>query len=242
MPSRSETSYGNRLASAVKMAQAIQKFTPVYAEPAPDLSLTALNNLVTELQTLNGNVATGLQSYSSLVNERQLLYRTSPSSMQKLLPRIHSAVKALKGNTAQETEALRGYVTKMRSIPLKKPKTPASGTTTETTETSISQNELSYGSLAQTFADAVKVLESLTPAYNPPSADIQLPALNTMITSMNNSNAGVASAYAQLRLNREQRTEKYLALGQLSQRIKNAVKSQYGTSSVEYGLIKGLKI
>jgi hypothetical protein len=43
-------------------------------------------------------------------------------------------------------------------------------------------------------------------------------------------------------MTRESRTTKYEQLSQLCQRLKESVKAQYGTQSVEYKLVKGLKI
>lgn len=66
--------------------------------------------------------------------------------------------------------------------------------------------------------------------------------LQTKLTDLTASNIAVTSTYGQLKEKRDDRSELYKKLTDITQRIKDAVKSQYGLKSTEYNLIKGIKV
>jgi hypothetical protein len=59
---------------------------------------------------------------------------------------------------------------------------------------------------------------------------------------LNTANTNVPLAYGKLKQSRDDRNELYKNLTEITQRIKEAVKSQYTVGSTEYTLNKGLKI
>ena len=78
--------------------------------------------------------------------------------------------------------------------------------------------------------------------YNPINEVIKIPALQAKITAINQANNVVASTYGLLKVSADLRNTQFEQLSEATQRIKESVKSQYGVSSVEYKLIKGLKV
>lgn len=244
MPSQSESSFGNRLANASKLKEYVNNFSIAYAPPLPELSLANLTSQITDLTAVNQSVAENFQNYSVVVDNRSKLFRKTDTSVEKILSKIFNAVKALKGSEAQETKAVSAYITKMRSVKLKKTTVPNNSTPdpTDTVEKKgISQNELSYGSITQNFSDMLEVINSFGPAYNPAADNIKLPALQILLTTLQSTNNAVASTYAALQMQRKDREIKYIQLADVCQRIKYAVKSQYGNSSQEYNLVKALR-
>ena len=67
----------------------------------------------------------------------------------------------------------------------------------------------------------------------------KLKDLGIQATEKNNN---VVAAYSVLSPKQDSRVDSYNVLSQKATRIKDFVKSQYGASSSEYNLIKGLKI
>ena len=126
-------------------------------------------------------------------------------------------------------------ITKIRGIKV------ARSATTEITDT-ISQSERSYGTMLQTFSDLISTLTIFGVNYSPTNAELSVIKLTQKRDLATQINIKSIEELGALKIARESRTTKYEQLSQLCQRLKETVKAQYGTQSVEYKLVKGLKI
>ena len=106
----------------------------------------------------------------------------------------------------------------------------------------VSQIERSYGSMTQNFSDMITTLENYGAKYTPANTDIKIVTLKDKLTKLTVANNAVTSTYGQLKEKRYDRGSFYKDLTTITQRIKDAVKSQYGLKSTEYNLVKGLKV
>ena len=126
-------------------------------------------------------------------------------------------------------------ITKIRGIKV------ARSATTEITDTN-SQSERSYGTMLQTFSDLISTLTIFGVNYSTTNAELSVIKLTQKRDLATQINIKSIEELGALKIARESRTTKYEQLSQLCQRLKETVKAQYGTQSVEYKLVKGLKI
>jgi hypothetical protein len=234
MASTSEATWGAKVANAETLATYLQSFT-AYAPPNPQMSVTNYQTAIATAKTLNQNTATALQVWSAAIDARQQIFFKAADSLKKILSPIGATVRASFGKTSKQAADIAAIINKIRGEKIKTQKKDSSGEF-------ISQSERSYGSITQSFADIITTLQGYGTGYNPINAAITIVALQAKLTAINTANTNVASAYSQLKQKRDNRLASYTDLSQITQKIKDAVKSQYGQVSTEYVLIKGLKV
>jgi len=234
MPSTSENTTGSRILNAETIVKHVSSFA-TYVPLRPTESVANMQTVITSLKTSNTNEASKLQAYSLAVENRQKLFSKDSDSLKKILSPIGSSVKAQYGKNSKEAKDCMGLINKIRgNRPIKDKAKP--------TENSISQSETSYGSITQAFSDLIAGVTVLAPAHNPANNAVKLPQLNTKLAQIQTANTGVVSAYGNLQKERKTRNDLFVDLKERIVRIKDAVKSQYGIKSVEYGLIKKLAV
>ena len=96
--------------------------------------------------------------------------------------------------------------------------------------------------MTQNFSALIDTLTSFGAAYAASTDNIKIVKLKALLTQLNNNNEAVTQTYGILKTQQDNRTNQYDTLTSHSSRIKETVKSIYGTTSTEYKLIKGLKI
>jgi hypothetical protein len=234
MASNSEITFGARLNNAEKLFTHLQSFTG-YAPPNATQSAANLGTLITNIKTQNNSAAGDAQSYSAAVEKRQRLFQKDNDSLVKIMSPIAAAIRAAFGKTSKEAADITSMVTKIRGEKVKK-------SSTEPNAEFVSQSEKSYGSMTQNFADMIATLAKYDGNYKPANDTIKLPALTDKLAQLTQANTDVAAAYGKLKETRDDRITLYKTLTDLIQRIKDAVKSQYGIKSTEYVLVKGLKV
>jgi hypothetical protein len=239
MASTSEVTYGSRVANAEKISTHLKSFTGFVA-PTTDTTIVNYDSLITVMKTGNSTVATGKTSYSKAVDIRKKHFTKEDDSVSKLLSLIISAAQSKLGKKAKEVQDLKSLVAKIRGIKPKKLKKTT--TPTPALEETVSQSVRSYGSITQTFADIVAGLVALGTNYAPVRAEIKLPALQAKLVEITAANNAVTTTFGALKKAVDNRLEMYANLSERTQRIKDAVKSQYGLKSTEYKLIKGLRV
>ena len=234
MASISENSFGKRLENAQALSTNLQSFAN-YSELNTELSIENLNSKVLELLNNNAEVASKSQTYSSSVTAKQNIFLKDSNSISKIVTPIIANVRSIYGKNATETENIMNLVTKIRGIKV------ARSSTTENTDT-VSQSERSYGTILQTFSDIITTLTIFGTNYSPTNAECSVTKLIQKRDLATQINTTSVQEFGALKMARESRTTKYEQLSQLCQRLKETVKAQYGTQSVEYKLVKGLKI
>jgi len=234
MASTSEVTFGSKLQNAEKLLTHLQSFK-AYTPPISEQSPANLQTLIAGIKQQNNTTARSAQGYSAAVDNRQKLFQKDNDSLVKIMSPIAATVRSAFGKSAKEATDIAGMVTRIRGKKLKK-----SGKSPDAE--SVSQSELSYGSITQTFSDMIATLENYGPGYKPANDSIKLDVLNSKLLQLTAANTGVTAAYGALKQTRDDRIALYKTLATLAQRIKDAVRSQYGNTSTEYVLVKGLKV
>jgi hypothetical protein len=234
MASNSEATIGAKVANAEKISTHLKSFIK-YAPGDDALTEAALSVLVNSTKEKNNESAAALRGYSASVDIRQKLFQKDSNSVKKLLSPIGSAIRSAYGKSSKETADFSGMIAKIRGIKVKKAKKDPDAE-------SVSQSETSYGSITQNFSDIIASLETLGDKYAPANNDITLATLKDKLKIVTESNNAVTASFGALKEKRDDRLELYKQLNAVTQRIKDAVKSQYGFNSTEYNLIKGLKV
>lgn len=234
MASQSEKTFGSRLANAESLATHLATFV-AYTPVRPEDSVADYNTLISSIKANNTVVATNQTIYSQAVDTRIKLFSKNADSLLKTLAPIAGQVKAKFGKTSKEAKDITALILKIRGEKTSKLKKDAEGEF-------VSQSERSYGSQTQHFADIIAILTQYGADYAPANVKIKLATLNTQLTSLTTANNAVTTSYGQLKPAKDARQLQYTDLKDRSDRIKESVKSQYGTTSSEYKLIKGFKI
>ncbi len=234
MATSTESTFGAKLANAVTISTHLKSFNG-YIAPTADTTIEAYDALIANIKTENSKVVSLRANYSAAVETRLKLFVEETTSVAKLISPILSTVRATLGKEAKEVSDISTIAVKIRGKSSPKPKEGENVNT-------ISQSEQSYGSKTQNFADLISILASLGTAYKPANEQIKLIALEAKLEAINNSNVNVASTFGLLKASLDARNVAYEKLSAFTQRIKEAIKSQYGVNSVEYKLLKGLKV
>lgn len=241
MASNSEVTFGARVANAETISTHLKSFTGFVA-PTTNTSIPNYDVLIASLKTENTGVATKKANYSAAVETRQKLFFKDKDSVLKTLSPVTSALRSKLGKTAKPVTDIAGLVVKIRGANKEKPKDPKPDEATGTKQDTVSQSERSYGSITQNFNDIVATLATLGTDYAPVNTVHKLPALQTKLTAITTANINATTTYGALKVGFDNRVNFYADLTERTQRIKEAVKSQYGVSSTEYKLIKGLRV
>lgn len=234
MASTSEKTYGSRLANAQKLASLLATFVG-YTPATPECSVPGYQALIADITNLNTTLATNAATFSTLAEQRQQLFSKSADGMIKRLSPTAAYVKALYGKNSKEAELVVALVNKLRGEKTDKLKKDTEGEW-------VSNSQRSYGSMTNNFSSLIDTLVSFGATYAPSNPNINLAELNELLSNLNTTNNAVTQAYGKLKTSQDSRTLQYEQLSDRSARIKETVKSIYGTSSTEYKLIKGLKI
>lgn len=241
MASNSEVTFGARVANASKISAHLKTFTG-YVAPTANTTIPSYDALIASLTTENTSIATKKAAYSAAVEVRQKLFFKDKDCLMKILSPVTSAVRAKIGKTAKRVTDITALVVKIRGEKKAKGKDPKPEDTAEENKDSVSQSERSYGSMTQNFNDIITTLTSLGTDYAPVNTAHKLPALNTKLASIKTANDTATTTFGALKTSIDTRSSQYTDLTERTQRIKEAVKSQYGVNSTEYNLIKGLKV
>lgn len=235
MSSSSENSFGARLRRAQDLATYIVRF-PNYNPPRSEEMPEEFNVFLNTINQANIDIVSIRQNYNTAITMRYNLFRKDNNCLIKMLAPLRGYVLAQYGKNSIEFNQIDAIITKIRSG--KVIKTLASD---GTTETKVSQSEQSYGSLTQYFGELVIILQGFKD-YNPSRNELQITNLQKFLANINTLNNTAAVTYQSLKTNRDARQKSYKELHDRAQRIKAYIKANYGTSSTQYNLVKGMKI
>jgi GTPase involved in cell partitioning and DNA repair len=142
-------------------------------------------------------------------------------------------VRAKMNKNSQQAHDVTQLITKIRGA---KAKTITKNADT----TTISTYEKSYGSQLQNFQDIITLLKSFGNNYQPSNNAIQIEKLDTTYQEALKKTNTVTQKLTQYKPKIVTRQQGFETLTQKANAIKDMVKSQYGITSSEYILIKGL--
>lgn len=235
MASTSEVTFGAKLRNAHDLVQILSTING-YTELRPEESIAEMNALLTLIDATNTIVNNSLQSYNIATKTRSAMFRTDAHSVIKLLSPIRKYNEALNGVNDVKTQQI---ITICNNIRTTKPIVVAATTTTP--EHTISKSEQSYGSLTKSFKDLIDTLSTVS-NYNPSAAHLKIAALQTMQTNLTTLSNTVTQNLTQLKVARNNRINYYADLSERAKRIKANIAANYGNTSLEYKMIKSLKI
>jgi len=228
----SEISFGARLENARRLLEQLKTFNS-YSPLGEKTSVVFFQKLIAETTDSYNDAIDKIENYSNGVEQRQQLYTKSPDALTKLLSPIVSTVRSMYGKQAKQSETIINLAVKIRGGKAIKPAKNADADT-------ISQSQRSYGNMAQGLKDILTILSKYK--YDPANPKITTKALQNLHKALLNANQTVSTSYAAQKQARNKRQQQYETLNDTAQRIKEAIKSQYGPGSAEYKLVKGLKI
>ena len=249
MTSNSEKTFGARLQNAQFLLTYIQNLVD-FNPPQATESSAIFKSFIDEIIVSNTVESELTQNYKAAVSARKDAFRSKGKSLSKLLPLIRGAVVAAYGKKSQQAEAIGLIIGKMQSVKLDAPpalpKNPVLSNgqlpvPNKTLSQTISVSQQSYGSLTKFFNDLINTLVQFA-NYNPSNIDLQINNLKAFAQVLNNLNIAVADTYQKLVVERKKRLAMYADLSERVQRIKSYIKSQYGTSSESFGLVKSLTV
>lgn len=234
MASNSEITFGARLNNASTISTHLKSFKD-YAPPKADQSAANLDAVVENIKTHNSTTAGNKQAYSAAVDKRQKLFTKDADSLVKIMSPLGAAVRSIFTKTSKEATDIAAMIVKIRGEKIKKSKA-------EPNAEFVSQSEKSFGSMTQNFADIIATLQKFGDAYKPANKSITIDSLVAKLALLTQANTDVAVAYGVYKESTDDRIVLYKSLTDLTQGIKDAVKSQYGLTSTEYKLVKSLKV
>lgn len=233
MATISQASYSARIGRAQQLYQYINTFVG-YNPDVPELLPNQFNNLINNLLTVQSQHTTTHHNFAEVVKTRREFFVKNPDSVTKTLTLINSYVRAKKGSTSQQYIDVNSLIKKIRGA---KP----SAVTINSVATTISNSERSYGSQVQNLTNIVSLLEQYGTDYNPSNPTISLANLQSQKDQAIALNDEATIKYAAYLPKITERITSFKTLNETAIRIKNMVKSQYGSNSNEYNLIKGLR-
>lgn len=240
----SESSFADRLQRGVTLHAAIAGFTPIFAPADPAVEPAAFNTFLESLGTMNQGVALAEAEWKVGAANRSALVAEIKARALRANARVksNSAWKARQAAVKTAAANLRGY----RTPPPKVPADPEAGTPAPA---SRAKRDQSYGDIKNLLDKLVAALNQV-PQYDTGSpveiTTASLAALSTQLDGLNQTVAGMEQALAAVRVprsaayNTDQPGSPCLRSRMLA--AKEAAKSQYGSTSMEYAQVKGIKV
>lgn len=230
----SEKGFGARIANAEDLLSYLKSFND-YVPPSDALSVAALEILINATRAHNSITTDAIEQYAIANNTRKKLFSTEPASVEKRLSPINAAGIAAFGKDSKQLESIINLSRKIRGTKLQRQSKDPDAET-------ISKSQRSYGSITQALADLIVILEMHNDQYKPANKNVEIAALRQLHAQIQEANKTVANHLGIQTKCRNQRAANYKQLNKITQRIKEAVKSQYTFHSVEYKLVKSLVI
>jgi hypothetical protein len=194
------------------------------------LSLPSLNSLLSDSQTAIAGIDTEKTAYSLAAGARS-------NAFTPLKPTATRLINALKVSGAP-AESVAEALSINRKIQGYRRRTQTDSART------ISTSQQSFDNQTENFARLIELL-SVNPAYKPNEPELQLTALNAMLTDLRSKNLAVINAYTAY--SNAQITRNHLlyakttGLVDIAFTVKEYAKSLFGTSSPQYRQISSLE-
>jgi acyl-CoA hydrolase len=245
MASTSETGHPKNVANFENLVSFVVGYGVTYNPSKVTLKVPALQTQLASCKANIASVTSTSVAFNNAVNARMMAF----DGLKKLSTRLLNALDA----TNASTQLVKDFKTVNAKVQGSKLTKADSGKTAklidpnapvvETTKT-ISSSQQSYSSLIEHMATMITVL-STEPTYVPNENELKVLTLNTLLTSLKNTNTAVINAYTTVsnaRLSRDQSLYNTTnGLCETAKEVKMYVKSLYGATSPQYKLISGLE-
>ena len=219
----------------------------------PSLNAIKIANMNTLKASASASITSATSKYNlmkSASNSREIVFEP----LKKLSTRILAAIKACGApiQTVNDAQTYNRKIQGKRAKPIKEVTNAEEDRTPSSNETPIdpnvvihiSRSQQSYDSKIEFFAKLIDLLGTI-PMYAPNEADLKIPALNTLLTSMKTSNTAVITATTNFKTAMLSRNailyKPVTGLVDVAQECKNYVKSVYGATGGNYKLVSAIK-
>jgi hypothetical protein len=245
MASTSETGHPKNVANFENLVSFVVGYGVTYNPSKVTLKVPALQTQLASCKANIASVTSTSVAFNNAVNARMMAF----DGLKKLSTRLLNALDATNAST-QLVKDFKTVNAKVQGSKLTKADTgktakliDPNAPVVETTKT-ISSSQQSYSSLIEHMATMITVL-STEPTYVPNENELKVLTLNTLLTSLKNTNTAVINAYTTVsnaRLSRDQSLYNTTnGLCETAKEVKMYVKSLYGATSPQYKLISGLE-
>lgn len=245
MASTSETGHPKNVANFENLVSFCVGYGATYNPSKTNLKVPALQ---TQLASCKANIAS-VTSTSVAFNNATNARMDAFFGIKKLATRLVNALDATAATT-QTVKDIKTVNAKVQGSKLTKadsgkaPKPIDPNAPITDTPKQISSSQQSYSSLIEHFATIITIL-SAEPTYLPNENDLKVATLNTLLTTLKNTNTGVINAYTTVSNARVARDQSLYnttnGLCQIAKEVKMYVKSVYGATSLQYKQISGLE-
>lgn len=234
MKSTSRASYSSRLTNADVLVENLNTFTN-FNSGDPDLTAAAIQTKTVALREIQTQHTEKHFDYSQAASNRRKFFDKEDNSISKLLSPIGANIRGKFGKDSQEYKEVSALILKIRGQRRIK-------VTENSGEETISRSEKSFGSQTIYFSDLITLLIKFDRNYNPMNEKIKIDALQTVLNGATTNTNTVSKKLALYKPLISQRIDGFKELSTIASRVKDMINSQYGVSSPEYKMVKGLKI
>lgn len=233
MSFNSESGFDSRLSAAKTLVQVMNTYG-IIPSRAED-STSELTDFFSTIIANRTNLDIATANYNAAVVGREAAFSSkSNTSIDKMLTLIRKYLESLYGKDSLEVNQIAAKIKDIRS------KAPAVKKNSDGTTSTISQNQLSYGSKIGKFASLVTVLATFN-GYDPEIPHLKLPALQAFIADVNTLNDTAASNNSAMKRLKEERIMLFKDLRERCLRVKAYIDYKHGKDSNAYKDIKNLK-
>lgn len=236
MRTQSERTYGSRLRNAYTMVAVLQAI-PNYYTDQPELMPSNFFALLQTVDADNVARAAAEQDYRTSTAQRQKLFKKDPDSISKLLLPLKSAVLARYGKNSTELSQIISAIEPLRAkAPAQQDKTDANGV-----QLTVSQSQLSYGSMTKSFKELVTKLERFN-NYDSSRSALTIPALKAQLLQAETLNTTIDNTLVAYDFLQARRIANYQLISDRANQIKALLLSLYGVKSAQYKAIAKLSV
>lgn len=240
--SNSERTFADRLGRARTMNESIKGFSPVYDPVEETIKKDIFAAFIDEVSQANLVASLHNGNYRTQAKERRDMITDIKTRALLVLSHFKST-KALADHVPvikTKVYTLRGYRLPRKDIPTNPP--PVEGEAQTEVPKTRSTGEQSYSDIYETFRALNALLETMG-NYAPKNASISLMTLDTLAAALKDKIDEIDATDASLTTAIFTRKELFDGTDGLRERmlrVKQAVRSQYGSASLQFKAVKGI--
>lgn len=242
MPTIYETGHIKNVANLEDLISFCTGYGATFNPSKASIQLAALNALLTSCKAAIDDVRAKVTDFNNATNARQLAFANLKTLATKLINAL-AATDAL-DTTIDDAKSINRKIQGKRASKKKTPTFSDPENPGTPDEKTISSSQQSYDQMTEHFAKLISLLQS-EPTYTPNEADLQIAALNAILTNMTTTNTAVINAYTALSNSRIKRNDllykKNTGLHDIAQEVKMYIKSIFGATSPQYKQVSGIK-
>lgn len=237
MASKSEVGHAKNVANFQDLLAFVRGYGANYSPSKESLKVPQLEDLHNKAKDSLINVTEKNTVFNNSVNARMATF----SELRPLSTRLVNALDASEASDKLVIDA-KGFNRKIQGKRASKklepidPDQPAPNT--------ISTSQQSFDQMIEHFHGFISILES-EPSYAPNENDLKVVTLKAKLQDLKDKNDQTAEEYTSIsnaRLDRDKILYEYdVGLVDVAGEVKKYVKSVFGASSAQFGLIKGIK-